>query len=116
MTAFYIILIIALVLILLQNKHGRKFLHRISGISLILSEIIILTYIFLAIYAFFYAELPTNSLKKLLVPTLGFATIFGLIGISGDLFVKHTKAKIKNKQTGYFLAIAILFLVIVASW
>ncbi len=101
---------------MVKNKHGRKMLHKISGLSLILSELIILLYIFLAIFTLFYSEFPSNPLNKWLIPILGIASILGLIGISGDLFVKHTKEKIKNKQTSYFVVILLLFTVIVVSW
>lgn len=116
MIALYIILSIVAILIMLLSKQGREILHKVSGLSLILSELVILLYIFLAIYTFFYFEIPSSSFKNWLIPVLGMGIILVIISISGDLFIKNTKEKIIKNQPGYFLVIFLLFLIIITTW
>lgn len=108
--------IIGTVLLLAHHRYGRKFLRKFGNLTLILGELLILFYLFIATYIFFYAELPTSSYNKWLVPILGFFTIFILIILAGNLFIKQTKEKIQKGQHGYFWILLILLFITTFVW
>ncbi len=112
----YILLIIIAIGVLLQSEDGKKILNSLSYIAMIVGGLIVLFYIFVAIYALFTSQWLSSAYDKWLGPLLGGLIIIASVGYYGNLFVKHIKEKIKDKQTGYLITVFILLVIIIISW